>query len=157
MNNGNLTGSIFINNFATGHGAGVQWSGNNGILTESIFINNHAEGNGGGVCWTGANGILSTSTFTNNTNNWGNGGAVYWNDIGNMINCSFLNSKSYKYNGIYTTKNLNINGGNGIVYLNTEATLSGISIVVLNNETYYYPPNTNINFTKKNIKQDMIE
>ena len=41
---------------------------------------------------------------------------------------------------------LNINGGTGIVDINNQGTLSGISIVVLNNETYYYPPNTNINF-----------
>ena len=43
---------------------------------------------------------------------------------------------------------LNIKGGNGIVDLvtGTNGILSGTSIVVLNNETYYYPPNANINF-----------
>ena len=42
---------------------------------------------------------------------------------------------------------LNIKGGNGIVDLvtGTNGILSGTSIVVLNNETYYYPPNANIN------------
>ena len=46
---------------------------------------------------------------------------------------------------------LNIKGGNGIVDLvtGTNGILSGTSIVVLNNETYYYPPNANINFTDK--------
>ena len=69
-----------------------------------------------------------------------------------MLNCSFINNKSInsKYNGIYINKDLNIDGGKGIVDIFTNnTTLSGASIVVLNNETYYYPPNTNINLTKK--------
>ena len=64
---------------------------------------------------------------------------------GSLVNCSFINSESEKLNGIYAAKNLNINCGKGIVYIFTNTTLSGISIIVLNNETYYYPPNTNIN------------
>ncbi len=62
-----------------------------------------------------------------------------------MTNCNFVNSKSQQYNGIYADKDLNINGGNGIVHILVNGTLSGASIVILNNETYYYPPNTNIN------------
>ena len=63
-----------------------------------------------------------------------------------MINCYFINDEWIKSNGIYVNKTLIINGGKGIVDIYNNGTLSGISIVVLNNETYYYPPNTNINF-----------
>ena len=70
---------------------------------------------------------------------------------GSLVNCSFINSESEKLNGIYAAKNLNINCGKGIVYIFTNTTLSGISIIVLNNETYYYPPSTNINLTNKNM------
>ena len=67
-----------------------------------------------------------------------------------MFNCSF-NDEWVKNNGISIGNNLNINGGNGIVDIVTgsNAVLSGISIVVLNNETYYYPPNSNINLPNK--------
>ena len=67
-----------------------------------------------------------------------------------MTNCIFVNSLSEKINGIYTTKDLNINGGKGLVNILNEGRLLGASIVVLNNETYYYPPNTNINLPNKN-------
>ena len=62
-----------------------------------------------------------------------------------VTNCNFINSKSQTSNGIYADKDLKLNSGKGIVHLYINGTLSGISIVVLNNETYYYPPNTNIN------------
>ena len=39
---------------------------------------------------------------------------------------------------------------------NNNPSIHGISIVVLNNETYYYPPNTNINFFKKDDLFDYI-
>ena len=90
---------------------------------------------------------MISSSFTSNTAKT-NGGAIYWNVVGYIAYCSFVNSKSDKVNGIYARQNLNIDGGNGIVYVYINSVLSGISIVVLNNETYYYPPNTNINFTK---------
>ena len=96
----------------------------------------------------GGNGTIIDSTFTNN-NASNNGGGVYWVDIGSMIGCTFnsewINSNG-KFNGVYTRSNLTINGGEGILDLIAEGSLSGISIVVLNNETYYYPPNSNINF-----------
>ncbi len=65
-----------------------------------------------------------------------------------MVNCSF-NDKWIQTNGIYTNNHLNINGGNGIVDIltNTNATLTGIQVIVLNNATYYYPSNSNINLT----------
>ena len=66
-----------------------------------------------------------------------------------MVNCDFVSIKWIKNNGIYANCNLTINGGNGIVEIFANSTLSGISIVVLNNETYYYPPNTNINLADK--------
>ena len=70
-----------------------------------------------------------------------------------MINCNFNNTRwidsKAKSNGIYTKYNLTINGGKGIVDIYNNGTLSGISIVILNNETYYYPPNTNINLADK--------
>ena len=102
---------------------------------------------GGGVCW-GYTGILTDSIFTNNTAS-NRGGGVNWFGSGSMSNCSFVNSNSVNSNGVYASNNLNIAGGNGIVYIFANTTLSGISIVVLNNETYYYPPNTNINLTNK--------
>ncbi len=108
----------------------------------------------------GANVTIIDSTFINNAAN-GTGGAAYLGNIATLTNCCFNNSKSinHKSNGIHTTNNLTINGGKGIVDIlsGTNFIISGTSIVVLNNATYYYPPNTNINFTKKNIKQDLIE
>ena len=94
------------------------------------------------------------SIFINNTA-VNAGGAIYWNITNPIVNCSFINSKSHKYNGVYSIKDLTINGGNGIVYISPQETISGITIVVLNNETYYYPPNTNINFTTK--KENMLD
>ena len=76
------------------------------------------------------------------------------NNVNSIINCSFINNKfvnnNSKSNGILTLFNLVIGGGSGIVDLVIGGDLSGTSIVVLNNETYYYPPNANINFTNKN-------
>ncbi len=80
-------------------------------------------------------------------------GAVLWNVIGHMVNCTFNNTNWIKSNEIYAKKDLTINGGKGIVDIFVNSTLSGISIVVLNNETYYYPPNTNINFKEKIISK----
>ena len=141
-NNGTLNSSTFIDNTAKNNGGGIYWNGANATLSSSIFTNNSAN-NGGGVCFNAGNSRLSSSIFTNNSAN--NGGAVYWYGAGSMSNCNFINSKSAEVNGIFAGKDLNINGGEGIVYINTQGTLSGASIVVLNNETYYYPPNTNIN------------
>ena len=173
---GSLTNSTFINNTATDSGGGVRCSGANGIIMESIFIgnnaikygggvsydsvngiirgsnfrNNAAGINGGAINWNGANGHLIDSTFINNVANNLGGGICWIGANGNIINCCFangnwINNKS-KSNGIYSLNSLDINGGNGIVDIVTQSTLSGISIVVLNNETYYYPPDTNINF-----------
>jgi len=73
---------------------------------------------------------------------------------GDIIDCEFSNIKwiksNSKSNGIFANKDLNINGGKGIIDISISGTLSGISIVVLNNETYYYPPDTNINLPNKN-------
>ena len=166
---GTLTNSTFISNVAPYAGA-VLWSGINGIMSDCKFNNHSVTGNGGAVRWAGANGSLTSSIFTDNISNWGGavdwygqngsindctfndntarlrGGAAYWNVIGSMINCKFINSKSQTSNGIYANTDLNINIGEGIVYVFVNGTLSGTSIVVLNNETYYYPPSTNINF-----------
>ena len=173
--NGKLTGCIFTNNTSI-NGGGVYWSGDNGTLTNSNFTNNSVTLNGGAVSWSGDNGIVTGSIFTGNTATgvgggidfWGNnctvtkstftsntatkGGAIWWNVAGSMANCNFINSKSQQNNGIYANKDLKVNGGNGIVYAFINNTLSGASIVVLNNETYYYPPNSNINLTKQNRK-----
>ena len=65
-----------------------------------------------------------------------------------MANCNF-NNKLVDSSKICANNGLNINGGNGIVYISINGTLSGTSIVVLNNETYYYPPNSNINLPNK--------
>ncbi len=148
-NNGYLTSSTFINNNAI-YGSAVRWVGNKGILSDSTFTNNTATG--GSIYWTGENGTIIQSIFSNNTASYG--GAICWNAASTMINCTF-NSKfiDNNYNGIYTNKNLIINGGKGIVTIYNEGTLSGISIVVLNNETYYYPPNSNINLTNNESKR----
>ena len=103
---------------------------------------------GGAVCWSGANSILTNSIFSNNTASK-RGGSINWFINGSMTSCSFVNGNSVNSNGIYAPYNLNIAGGKGIVYIFANTTLSGTSIIVLNNETYYYPPNTNINLADK--------
>nr|WP_303247291.1 hypothetical protein [uncultured Methanobrevibacter sp.] len=149
--NGTLTGSSFTNN--TGRwAAAVRWSGSNGNLTNCIFNGNSVSVEGGAIAWSGDKGIISSSSFINN-NAARNGGAIYWTNAGSMVNCNFVNSKwnnaTSKSNGIFTEYDLTIKGGRGIVDIVTSNTISGISIVVLNNETYYYPPNTNINLPNK--------
>ena len=144
-----VTDCIFTGNNAT-YGGGINWwYGANGTVTGCIFTDNYANTWGGGInWWYGANGTVIDSIFTENIANE-YGGSIYWNIAGSMTNCSFVNSKSQQSNGIYTDNNLNINDGEGIVYITIKGTLSGTSIVVLNNETYYYPPNTNINLADK--------
>ena len=146
--NCNLFNCNFINNKASNGGA-IVWDGANSNLTDSTFSGNTATSSGGGIYWSKAGGIIQNCIFINNTAGWG-AGAIQWYAIGTMNNCNFVNSKwinnNSRFNGIYIEKNLTINGGKGIVDIRTGGTLSGISIVVLNNETYYYPPNTNINF-----------
>ena len=151
--NGSLTGSTFTNNKSINLGGGVFWNSVNGGLSYSNFTNNKAN-SGGAIYWGGnsINGILITSIFKDNTANY-SGGAVYYTVTTSMTNCSFINSKSTNSNGIYARSNLNINNGNGIIYVFINGTLSGISIMVLNNETYYYPPNSNINFKEKIISK----
>ncbi len=149
--NGILTGSTFNGNNAT-YGGGLYWHGANGSLSDSSFTNNRARINGGGsggaVYWWNSGGILSDSIFAGNTAPIG-GGAISLNNVNSIINCSFINNKfvnnNSKSNGILTLFNLVIGGGSGIVDLVIGGDLSGTSIVVLNNETYYYPPNANIN------------
>ena len=147
--NGILTSSTFSNNSANRGGA-VYWSYNtiDGLLCYSNFINNRADDVGGGIFWEGTNCNIIGSNFNNNTAN--RGGAIFCAFTCPLTNCSFINGKSQEINGIYTNRDLNINGGNGIVYVFVNGTLSGASIVVLNNETYYYPPNSNINLPTKN-------
>ena len=171
-NDGILSNSIFTNNTSTGNGGGLYWSGASGTLKDSTFTGNSATTNGGAIRWDSTDGNVVKCNFIKNKAQWGgglyfhvinctlkgstfidntainNGGAVYWNDYGSMSNCSFINSRSIILNGIRATKNLNLNGGNGIVYVSCIGTISGISIIVLNNETYYYPPSTNINLIK---------
>lgn len=94
--------------------------------------------------------MILSCTFTANTaENWG-GAVSSWGNYNHIINCNFVNSKwsnsTGKFNGIHAMNNLDINGGNGIVDILPSKNLSGISIVVLNNETQEHPPNTNINF-----------
>ena len=140
---GSVTDSTFTSNKAD-FGGGVYWNFANGSLTDSTFNNNTAGSRGGAIYYDNINSTLSRSIFINNNDYYGS--AVYWNVNGHMINCSFVNSKWTKSNGIYAAKDLKINGGNGIINIFIQGTLSGISIIVLNNETYYYPPNSNINF-----------
>ena len=147
----NLSYCTFINNTAGNYAGAVCWYADNGTLTTSTFTNNNATINGGAIYWGGLNGTLSTSTFISNHVTYRGGGAINWQVTGTMINCIFnTNEWNNNFNnGIYVNKTLNINGGKGLVNIVTQETLSGISIVVLNNETYYYPPNSNINLTKK--------
>ena len=145
--NGTLTSSAFNLNYA-GNGGGIYWSSPNGTLTSSTFTSNSAGANGGGIYWSGANNSLRTSTFTANSAVCG--GAIYWLVAGFMNDCNFAN-KWLKSNGIYASSNLTIKDGTGIVDIVTNNTISGTSIAVLNNETYYYPPNSNINFHVKII------
>ena len=146
---GILTASIFIDNIAKNNvGGGLFWFGADGKVTDSTFKNNSAKQDGGGIRWSGAKGTLSSSIFNDNTARYG--GAISWTIEGSMINCTFNNNKwindNSKSNGIYIAREVNIKGGKGIVDVIINQTLSGTSIIVLNNETYYYPPNTNINF-----------
>ena len=157
---GNLNNCVFINNSfnvvgvnsTNVGGGGVCCDGSNLKLVDSTFINNNA-GAGGAIYLNGYNDTVNDSTFINNTASRYGGGAIYINNIGSIIDCSFTNSKSHLLNGIYATKDLNIDGGKGMVYVFINGTLSGISIMVLNNETYYYPPNTNINLPNKKEKK----
>ena len=155
--NSTILSCTFINNIANDGGA-VFWPAVNGTLIGCTFTGNIAR-SGGGIRWNGFNATLIGSTFTNNTATYA-GGAIYWIIADPIINCDFINNKwineTTKSNGIYAEKDLIINGGNGIVEIVTQGTLSGTSIVVLNNETYYYPPNTNINFFKKHDLFDYI-
>ena len=139
-------------------GGGIYWIGNNGALTDSIFTGNVAKQNGGAICWLSANCTITDSTFIDNTAN-NLGGAIYWDKAGAMIDCCFVTNEWVKSNGIYAGNNLNIIGGSGIVDIvpHSKTSISGISIVVLNNETYYYPPNTNINLTNKKGKTQSNE
>ena len=146
-----MTDSTFTDNTVTISGGGICWFAANGYLSGSKFINNIANSDGGGVAW-GAdafNFTLIDCTFISNIAN-NRGGAVYGHITGSIINCTFVNSKWVKSNGIYANTNLNINGGNGMADIFVNGILSGTSIVVLNNETYYYPPNANINLPNKN-------
>ena len=151
-----LSSSTFINNTA-GIGGAVYVGSSYCTLSSSTFINNTSRGSGGAVYVGGSYCTLSSSTFINNTAIFGNGGAIQFYTTGSISKCSFnskwINNNS-KSNGIYAQNNLNINGGNGIVDIVIQGTLSGISVVVLNNETYYYPPNTNINFTDNRMIRD---
>lgn len=165
-----LIGCIFTNNRAS-YSGGIDWWGANGTLASCTFTRNVALSSTAGALTWGRNGTSIDCIFTGNsantlggavyTNTFPNifirctfvdnaakqyGGAIYWNGAGFMVNCSFVNSKSQQTNGIYTRSNLNINDGKGIVYVFNNGTLSGASIMVLNNETYYYSPGENINF-----------
>ena len=152
---GKITASSFTDNIANMYGGGIYWYSGNGVLSDSNFINNVAKGNGGGVCWAGDSSTLTSCTFTGNIARCG--GAIIVNAPTSMVNCSFINSKALndKNNGImvWYSSYLNFIGGSGIVDILNEGTISGISIVVLNNETYYYPANTNINLHDKNYKK----
>ena len=154
--NGIVMGCTFNSNFAD-HGGGVYWNQRNGIITKSTFINNTATATGGGISFNARsiNCTMADCTFDSNSAN-DYGGGIYWYDVGSMANCSFANGKSPNSNGIYARSNLIMNGGNGVVYISIHGTLTGTSIVVLNNETYYYPPNTNINFKDNNMQKEMI-
>ena len=129
-----------------------MWSGGVGCYNENItlincsFINNHANTNGGAVEFTRRYGTILECIFTNNTATAG--GAIKFHRGGLISNCSFINSKLQSRNGIHT-QNLTINGGNGIVYVFVNGTISGITLIALNNQTYYCPPNENINLTNK--------
>ena len=175
-----LTSSTFTNNSAN-TGGGFSCGSDNCIIRYSTFTGNIAHRSGGGIQIYAKNNRIYDSSFTSNSANQGAGiyidrsttnntlstlfftdniaksygGAIICFATCSMVNCSFINSKSQQFNGIYNTQNLNIGGGSGIVHIFTDSsvgTLSGISIVVLNNETYYYPPNTNINLTNKKEK-----
>ena len=143
-----IIGCNFTDNIAiTGSGGGICWDAYNGTVIISTFTHNTANSDGGGIRMNGVNATIISSTFINN--NADRGGAIQVTSTGLLLNCSFINSKSQQNNGIYANKNLNFNYGNGIVYVFINGTLSGISIVVLNNATYYYPPNSNINFIEE--------
>ena len=145
-----LTTSTFINNTANSSG-GIRSEGHDSIFSDCTFTGNSAIHGYGGAAYMGTNGannILTGCTFDNNIAS-SSGGAIYFSNTGSIINCSFNNKNWIKSNGISAGGNLKIDGGKGIVDIVTSNTISGISIVVLNNETYYYPPNTNINLTKK--------
>ena len=121
---------------------------------DSTFINNTA--NYGGSMDCDGKVTIIDSTFINNTAR-NTGGALLIGVDSSIVNCIFVNSKSVNSNGIHLSNgNLNIDDGKGIVYIFNEGTLSGISIVVLKNETYYHPPNPNINFFKKHDLFDYI-
>ena len=145
--NGKLTGCYFTGNSAHISGGAVYWDSSDGVLTDSTFTDNLASNLGGAVYWNRSKGIIKNSTFKDNTANYG--GAVCWSAAGSMVNCTFANVKWVKSNGIYAQNDLSIEGGNGIVDVFATNTISGITITVLDNETYYLSPNQNIKVTGK--------
>ena len=155
-----MTSSNFNHNTA-GYGGAICYGDGtlNGTLTDSTFTGNTATNDGGALLWGQGKVNLANSTFNDNKAN--RGGAIYFIIPGVMNNCNFANNKwinnNTKSNGIYAQTNLTINNGKGIVEIYTNHILSGISIVVLNNETYYYPPNTNINLHDKNYKKNLMK
>ena len=125
-------------------GGAILWNAINGNVNDSTFTSNNAI-YGGAINWILDNGKITSSSFTSNTASYVND--IQFHKIATMINCNF-NSKGINASGIYAHEDLIINGGTGIVDIFVNGTLSGISIIVLNNETYYYPPNSNINLIK---------
>jgi predicted outer membrane repeat protein len=111
----NVTGSTFINNYATA-GAAIWNAGNNCYVFNSSFTKNYALSTGGGIYNNATNLYVSNSTFTDNLAPMtGGGGAGIYNNRG--ANCTVTNS----------TFNNN-NGANGAAIGNNYAT-SSISVI----------------------------
>ena len=156
-----ITNCIFNSNHASNYGGGIGWEyAHDSSIIGCIFNGNYAI-TGGGICVSNKNVTIRSCTFKDNYET----PYTYWkSDIvwykgsseGSMINCTFNNNNKDNLVKIYNG-NLMVDGGTGIVRISKvysnegNITLSGISIVVLNNETYYYPPNSNINLTNKII------
>ncbi|KZX11067.1 transglutaminase domain-containing protein [Methanobrevibacter filiformis] len=121
-----LQNNTFRNNYVNNNGGAIIVSSSKINMKKNIFINNKAtKGQGGAIHIISGTFNISNSKFHNNTAKIG--GSIYTNIVLSAINTIFKNNKASGNGGaIYSTKNLNINGGS--VTSNTAIYGSGIYV-----------------------------
>lgn len=91
-----IKGVKFINGNASGdnnRGGAIQWSGNDGIVSNSCFINNYASNTGGAIQVNGKNFRVEHCNFTKN--NADHGGAIKFDDEYGIVNdCIFISNSA---------------------------------------------------------------
>lgn len=85
----------FEDNYASGDGGAIYWSGNDGFVDGCLFTNNKAFSDAGAIYWNGNNGFVNNTMFNHNVASK-NGGAIYWSgDNGRASNCVFANGSAF--------------------------------------------------------------